>query len=393
MHHIKMETSKQIDDVMGMAIENQEVAGVSLLLMRDGEEVYYHNDGYADIGAGEKLKRDTIFRLYSMSKPVTAAATMILMERGLVDLMDPVSKFLPGFKGQQVAVEGGLAPVVHDVTLKELLNMTSGLLYGGDNVTGKKTESLINTLEERLLSVEPMTTIEVMNKLGEIPLAFQPGSSWFYGTSADVLGAVVEVVSGKSFGTFLSDEIFAPLNMGDTGFYVPADERHRLAKVYGETESGLEVYTDNRLGIINAMDREPAFESGGAGLVSTIDDYAKFATMLQNGGVYEETRILKENTVKFLTTQVLNEPQMKSYRDWHTLAGYSYGNLMRVGTNPELAGMFIGEGEYGWDGWLGCYFANLPKEGLTILMMMQKTDAGTTSLARKLRNILLAELL
>jgi len=222
-------------------------------------------------------------------------------------------------------------------------------------------------------------------------LAYHPGSFFSYGTSADVLGAVIEVVSGMPFGEFLEKEIFRPLGMKDTGFYVPEEKRNRLVCTYGtDGEGGLTLYTDNNLGIIQQMDRKPAFESGGAGLVSTIDDYAKFTAMLMKGGTYEGVQILRKRTVEYLTTKTLNEVQYEGLVSWATLEGHSYGNLMRIMTDTTKAGTIGSPGEYGWDGWLGCYFTNCTADDLTILFMIQKKDAGTMEITRKLRNIIIS---
>lgn len=381
----------QIEKALKAGIENHELAGANLLVIKDNKEIFYHEDGLADIESEIPIRRNSIFRLYSMSKPVTATAVMILLERGEIDLYDPVSKFLPGFKDQMVGTENGLVPAGREVNLKDLLSMTSGLVYGGDSKAGKDTEALLKEIDDRLLGDSPMTTVEAMNKLGKCALAYEPGASWEYGTSADVLGAVVEVVSGKSFGEFLKEEIFEPLNMVDTGFYVPEEKRSRLAKTYEDNgKGGLEIYTGNNLGIVNKMDRHPAFESGGAGLVSTIDDYSKFAKMLMNEGSLDGVKILRPKTVKYLTSATLSGEQQKNFNNWLTLCGHSYGNLMRVMTDCSRAGDIGSLGEYGWDGWLGAYFCNCPKDKLTFLLMMQKTDAGTTTLTRKLRNIILS---
>ncbi len=381
----------QIKKVLRAGIDNNELAGANLMIIKDGNEILYHEDGYADREEKLPVRRDSIFRLYSMSKPVTAAAVMILFERGEIDLYDPVSKFLPGFKNQMVAEGGELVPAQREVNIKDLLSMTSGLVYGGSDRAGQDTEALFRELDDRLLGDSPMSTIEAMNKLGKCALAFQPGSAWQYGTSADVLGAVVEVVSGLSYGEFLDKEFFKPLGMQDTAFWVPEEKRDRLVKTYARNEKGeLVPFYEDHLGIIHKMDRIPAFESGGAGLVSTIDDYAKFAEMLMNEGSLGDVRILRPRTVNYLTSCTLNTEQQKNFDDWVTLGGHSYGNLMRVMTDPSRAGDMGSLGEYGWDGWLGAYFCNCPKENLTFLLMMQRTDAGTTPLARRLRNVILS---
>jgi len=384
---------EQLKQTLRKGIDNNEVAGANLMAIQDGRELFYHEDGWADREAGRPISRDTIFRLYSMTKPITATAIMILMERGIVDLFDPVGRFLPGFKNQLVEENGKLVPAVREVHLHDLLSMTSGLVYGGDNLAGKGTEALLQELDRRLLGDSPMGTLEAMNRLGECPLAFQPGSSWQYGTSADVLGAVVEAATGMRFGEFLRQEIFEPLGMRDTGFWVPDSKQARLAKAYEDNgQGGLAPYTGNRLAIVNRLDREPAFESGGAGLTSTIEDAARFTTMLLKEGTLDGARILRPRTVRYLTSANLTAWQQNAFASWHTFRGHSYGNQMRVMTDSRQAGILGSEGEYGWDGWLGAYFCNSPKDSLTFLFMVQKKDAGTMPLTRKLRNIVFSTL-
>ncbi len=377
----------QVKKAIRKSIENQDIAGANILVLKEGEEIFYHEDGFADKDAKLPIQRDSIFRLYSMSKPVTAAAAMILVERGEIELNEPVSQFLDGFKHQMVEKDGKLVPVDREVNLHDILAMTSGLVYGGEDQAGKDTIALFEEIDDRLLGDSPLGTVEAMNKLGKGALAFQPGTSWQYGTSADVLGAVIEVVSGQRFGEFLKKELFDPLEMNDTGFWLPEEKRCRLVKAYADTGDGeLELYTGNHLGIVHQMDRNPAFESGGAGLVSTVDDYAQFAKMLMNQGTLEGKQILRPKTVNYLTSATLQSEQQKSFELWGS-QGYSYGNLMQVLTEPSQASNFGSLGEYGWNGWLGCYFINCPKDDLTFLLMMQKKDAGTTQLTRKLRNI------
>jgi CubicO group peptidase (beta-lactamase class C family) len=383
--------ANQLKNVLRKAVDSSGIAGGNLMILKEGREIFYHEDGYADREEKLPLKRDSIFRLYSMSKPVTAAAAMILLERGEMDLFEPVGKFLDGFKNQMVEEGGRLVPAEREVMVKDLLSMTSGLVYGGYGRAGQETEALFREMDGRLLGDSPMNTLEAMNRLGGCALAFHPGTSWQYGTSADVLGAVVEVVSGMRFGEFLEKEIFKPLGMKDTGFWVPPEKRGRLAKTYADDGAGgLTPYSGNHLDIVNRMDRIPAFESGGAGLVSTIDDAAAFTVMLMNEGSLNGVRILRPATVRYMTASVLDARQQKGFEPWINLCGHSYGNLMRVMTDCGKAGIIASPGEYGWDGWLGAYFCNCPAEDLTFLFMMQKTDTGTSTLTRKLRNIVLS---
>jgi len=384
---------EQIQTVFKEYIDSKYIAGGNMMVIKNGETVFYHEEGYADLDKRTSICRDTIFRLYSMTKPITAAAVMILMERGKLDLYDPVSKYIKGFKNQKVVQEGELVPAEREVSIKDLLSMTSGLVYGGEGLAGKETESLFSEIVFGLNGDNPMTTYEIADRLGKCPLAFQPGTNWEYGASADVLGAIVEIISGKKFSVFLEEEIFAPLKMTDTGFFVPQEKRFRLSSTYADNgNGGLEIYKNNHLGINQKMDKLPAFESGGAGLVSTIDDYAKFANMLMQGGSCDGVKILKPKTVQYLTTATLTPRQETGLRKWNTMCGYSYGNLMRVMTDCTKAGDFACMDEYGWDGWLGAYFINCPREKVTFLFMIQKTDSGTNEMTRKLRNIVLSGL-
>lgn len=389
------ELSQKLERLIETAVEKEEIAGANIVVIRDGQEMAFAADGYADIEAGKKYERDTIARLYSMTKPVTSAAAMLLMERGLLDPGAFVEEFLPGFHNAIVASGGKLVPTVRPVRICDLLNMTSGLMYGGDvtSVCSMETEKLFDRIKEHLYLEDAMTTQEVANRLGLIPLQFQPGESFQYGTSADVLGAVIEVISGKTFGEFLKEEFFEPLDMEDTAFYVPENKQERLAKVYQRTEQGLELYTENHLGIMNAMKQVPAFESGGAGLVSTLDDYAKFAAMLLQEGSYQGKQILKPQTVHYMTNGSLMSWQQEALDQcWEGIRGYTYANLLRIQKEPGKSPMFTSIGEYGWDGWLGAYFCNSPKDRLTMLLTMQLKDAGTTSLTRRLKNVIWSEL-
>lgn len=348
---MKAELRNRMQEMLEAAVAAKELAGGSLLVRQHGEELCYLEAGMADREKGEAVRRDHIYRLYSMSKPVTAAAAMMLFERGLLDLAEPVSRYLPEFAGQLVEENGKLVPAVREVTVKDLLGMTSGLMYNGNpGLTGAYVTELFRKVDERLLTDQAMTTAEIAGALGKGPLAFHPGSSWLYGTSADVLGAVVEAAAGMTFGEFLKKNIFEPLEMKDTGFFVPEENRDRLAAAYRLNAAGeLERYTQNHLGIINAMDRQPAFESGGAGLVSTIDDYARFAQMLLNEGELDGRRILQPATVRFMTAGQLTQAQREAFgRNFANMPGFSYGNLMRVMVDPGQSATLNHVGEYGW---------------------------------------------
>ena len=391
-----MSLHDQITDILAAAVENQECAGISVLVRRHGEEVLYTQAGMADVAEGRLIQRDSIFRLYSQTKPITAVAVMLLVERGLIDLMDGVDKFLPGFKNPQVVdAQGNLTKANRAPWIMELLGMTAGLSYPGDDPAGQYAARVFEEAHAAIEAGEGRSpaggipTVAFMNRLGELPLAFQPGTHWRYSTCADVLGAVVEAVSGKRFGDFLQEELFIPLNMVDTAFFVPEEKMDRFVTCYKRIDGELTPWLGMNLAC-GVYDRDPAFESGGAGLVSTLEDYSHFADMMMNKGMWGGKRILSPGSVKFLTTAQLNDPCRRDM--WDSLNGFSYGKLCRVCVEPGLYAGLALKDEYGWDGWLGSYYANFPNEGMTILSMQNTTNAGTSTVVRKVRNAVLAAL-
>ena len=391
-----MTLQERVQSIVEAAVANRECAGANVLVRLHGENILYAQAGMADIEAGRPIARDSIFRLYSQSKPVTAAAVMILVERGLIDLMDGVDKYLPGFRNpRMIDAEGKIRKLPRAPWIMELLGMTAGLCYPDADPAGQCAARVFEEAHEAIRNggdrSQPggIPTVEFMNRLGEQPLAFQPGTHWRYSTCADVLGAVVEVVSGKRFGDFLREEIFEPLEMADTAFFVPEEKRNRFVTCYVRGKDGLTPWTGMNLAC-GVYDRDPAFESGGAGLTSTLEDYSHFADMLMNGGLWQGKRILSPASVRFLTTPQLSETQRRDL--WDSMEGYSYGKLCRICVEPGRAAGLALLDEYGWDGWLGSYFANFPNEGMTILSMQNTTDCGTSPMVRKVRNAVIAAL-
>ena len=381
--------SEKLLKIIRDEIENKKfAAGANVLILKDGKELAYAEYGCRDLEARKPFSRDTIMRLYSMSKPITSAAVMILVDRGLIDLADCLCWTMPGWsEAYYIDSSGSRVKAPNQIMLKDLMNMTSGLPYPGDSGSSAQAAEIYGELDSRLHGDDPMTTGEFCKRFGKIDLCFNPGDRFMYGTSADILGGVIENVTGMSFGEFLKKNIFDPLGMEDTGFWVPEEKRDRLAKVYrtNYSERRVEHCPTNHLGIDYNLDHEPAFQSGGAGLVSTLDDYAKFATMLMNGGHLHGIRVLSEAAVRYMTSPSLTERQRRGF-DWQGLNGYSYGNLMRNLVEPGQAVVLSERGEYGWDGWLGCFFANYPESRLTILMGTQRTDCGTSAMSRKIVN-------
>ena len=245
-----MDLQERLSACLRQAVENHEAAGVSLLILKDGRELCHVREGYADIETGEPLRRDSIFRLYSQSKPVTAAAAMILADRGILDLMAPVDQYLPGFTNPRVVeADGTIRPALRAPWIIDLLGMTSGLCYPDVDAAGQYADRVFQEDQKLIAAGGGMSTLEFCNKLGEQPLAFDPGTRWRYGTSADILGAVIEAATGKRFSDFLREEIFEPLGMKNTAFWVPEDKQDRLVTCYRRVPGGLEKFSSLHLAV------------------------------------------------------------------------------------------------------------------------------------------------
>lgn len=397
---------QNIQNVFDTVVSEKKVAGLNCIVYSDNKEIGYWQSGYADIENKKPFNRNTIVRLYSMSKPITNVAAWILIEQGKLELCDEIRKFIPEFNALQVCSEGGKDgksyKAYRNITIQDLLNMTSGYTYGawwdGAPIGEHKTSELVNLLNKDVTSSFKITTLDVAKKLARIPVSFEPGTDYNYGFSADILGAVIEVVSGMKFSDFLKQNIFNPLGMNDTDFYVPEEKQNRLANVYKSEEKenftyDISLFTSPNLGIQAEMKNKPSFESGGAGLCSTIDDYLKFAQMLLNGGELNGKRILQQKTVEYFANARLRTDLQKKFDEkMGHLCGYTYCNLMRVAFEKGKCNVITENGEFGWDGWLGPYVSVDLKNKLIILMLMQKTDSGTWEVTRKTKNIIYSSL-
>jgi len=324
---LKVAAQKMMD-----IIEQGKLAGVSVMVIKDGSIVERENFGYADIENNIPLKDNTIFRIYSMTKPVTAVALMTLYDEGKFDLDDKVSMYIPEFENIMVyspeKASHYLDFQTEEMTVRNLLTHTSGIPYGWD------PRSFVDSLY-RVNGVGSWdsTTLEDKTKLlAEMPLKFQPGTKWEYGLSIDVAGYLVEVLSGQKLDEFFKARIFDPLKMDDTGFYVPSEKQDRLSEVYRvDREKGL-MKIDNSGS--NQFKKPPILLSGGGGLVSTMDDYSRFCMMLLNGGELDGVRILEESTSRMIMSDQMPEGAIYS-------EGFGFG----------LAGAVnLKTGEYSWLG-------------------------------------------
>ncbi|MGI8384284.1 serine hydrolase domain-containing protein [Robertmurraya sp. P23] len=366
-----MEWSPQLRTLLNSFVEKGP-AGCACSVYHQGKQVFEDYIGYEDVETEKPIALDTIYRIYSNTKVVTCVAALKLYERGLFLLNDPIENYLPEFKNPLVyrKNESGeiyTSPASSSIKVKDLFTMTSGLTYEGD---GNETERQVKEALKRVMEsgdTNQFDTRSLSKMLAEIPLAFDPGTKWQYGFSHDILGALVEVLSGKTFGEFLKDEIFDPLEMKDTFFKIPEGKSDRLCSLYDRSENG--VLTKNRL-IDGNYQPGTMFESGGAGLLSTLDDYSRFAHMLANGGELDGVKILSRKTVELMSRNHLQPEHFSDY-NWEYLKGYGYGLGVRVLMNPAEAGSNSSVGEFGWSGLAGTWVLIDPKEKLSAVYMQQ----------------------
>lgn len=385
---------RKVDNIIAEGIRQENLVGANVLVLHKGKEIFRKSYGYADRENQVVMQDDTIFRLYSMSKPVLSIAAMIALEKGLIGLQDPVSKYMPEYEDLKVyEADGSVRPAKTKMTVFQLLTMTSALCYPNvDSKTGLDMCKVFDETKEKLKKGEHTSTREYCRLFAGIPLDFDPGVRWQYGLSADVLGCIIEIASGKSLGQFMKEEIFEPLEMVDTGFFVPAEKWNRFAQWYKKDEATghIGVFKDWHLGV-GKYDEAPLFESGGAGLVSTLEDYSHIAKMMLNGGTYKGKQILKPETIKLMSGDHLTKEQKVRY-DWDSVKGHGYGFLMRMVQEPEATGTHATPGDFGWDGWTGTYISMNPEKELAIVYLMQRVDTGTTKELMDIKNAVYDEI-
>lgn len=380
----------EITRIVENGVEYSMLPGACVGVYQSGKPLYEAAIGKADRERDLPMKKDTLFRMFSMTKPVTATAVMQLWEHGKLNLCNPLSWYFPEYKNMLVDTGNGLVPAEREITIQDLLNMTSGIPYPDCwSESQKQMAQFYDEINERLGSDKPVSTEEFCRRAGGVPLMFQPGEKWAYGASADILGGVVEAVSGMSFDEYLRENIFQPLGMEDTDFYVPEEKRSRFAQLYtwDNENGGIRVEPDPHLGMNDYLTK-PAFISGGAGLISTLSDYAAFANTLACGGRNPGlgVRLIGERTWKYMQSPQLT-PKQKESVEWESLIGHSYGNLMRVLESPNDFCTNAPAGEFGWDGWTGTYMTVCPEHELAIVYLIQNCGAGISDIIRKIRTI------
>ena len=372
----------RIGTTMQRYVDDGTVRGISTMVMRKGKVVHAEQFGHRDAEAGLKMTPDTIFRIYSMTKPVVSTALMLLHEESAFQLEDPVAMYLPAFGTTQVlGNDGSLAPPSRPMQIRDLLTHTSGLTY--DFMEDSPVGHLYR--EARIMNDATRTLEEAIDALAEIPLASQPGSRWHYSVGIDVAARLIEVLSGQSLGSFLAERIFEPLGMTDTGFGVADADLNRLSAMYGLPDLiGLD-HTGTKLveaaikGFNERIDvsatyptgTPEVFARGGLGLFSTIGDYANFAQMLLDGGQFDDTRIIGRKTLELMHANHLPLELLP----WQLLGrdndGFGFGLGSRVMMDVAASAGPGSVGEYGWAGAAKTYYWVDPAEDLVGLFMAQ----------------------
>jgi CubicO group peptidase (beta-lactamase class C family) len=370
---------QRIDKVMQHYVDEKKIPGVVVLVARKGQIAYHKSFGMIDIERNVPMRPDAMFRIASMSKPITATAVMILYEQGRFLLNDPVSKYIPEFAKPRVLVrstDGGpdtFEPARQEITIRHLLNHTSGLTYDDGPLGRYYKEAGIATG----LFPAQCTIGEMVRKLATLPLISHPGEEEHYGLSMDVLGYLVEILSGQDFNAFCREQIFQPLQMNDSCFILPEEKLPRLARMYRMTASGrLE-----KDAIDPTFLTHQTFFSGGAGLISTAADYARFAQMILNGGRLDGVRILSRKTVELMTTNSLGDLYAPFRYNTGDKMGYGFGIRTERGRYDELESL----GMYGWDGAFFTRFWIDPQEQLVAVFLAQMDNYWSADLAAKYR--------
>ena len=383
----------RIDQHFEQYVKDGRLVSWQLALTRGGKLVHSSGRGLRDRDAGDPLTPDTIWRIYSMTKPITSVAAMMLWEEGLFELKDPVSRFLPEFADQRVWRSGSttnprLEPLRDPMEIWHLLTHTSGLTYGFMNA--HPIDGMYRTAGFDFSAPADLDLAGISEQIARLPLLFQPGTEWNYSMSIDILGRIIEVLSGQSLADFLRTRVFAPLGMVDTGFFVPENEAGRLAALYTPHPATGEATPLKALG--QTALQPPAAHLGGGGLVSTMSDYLRFAEMLRRAGELDGQRLLSPRTVRYMTQNHLpggvdlSEFGRPLFAET-TFDGVGFGLLGSVTIDPVKTKVPGSVGDFGWGGAASTYFWVDPVEDLTCVFMTQLLPSQTYPIRSQLKQL------
>lgn len=379
---------KLLDAAMDRAVDSGQVAGIETMLVRHGRIVDFHLHGLKSLSAGTPITRDTIFRMYSQTKPMVGVAMMILFEQGLWRFDDPITKFIPEFATLKVmnGTDAKGQPTVEDMkhvpTMRELMTHTAGFGYGLR--TGNPIDDAFR--DKKVLASSSLQ--DMIDKIAKIPLLYQPGTRWSYSVAVDIQGYIIEKLSGQRLGDFMADHIFKPLGMKDTGFFTPPSQKARLSEVYvlnPQTNKLLEL-TPALFPQLQDFTKQPPMDSGGGGTVSTIDDYARFCQMILNGGELNGVRILAPATVALMQADHIEDSVTPGHPDEYGppigTDALGFGLDFAISLDPAKLGSLQGKGSIWWGGAAGTWFWIDPKNDLFFLGMIQRFGGGAAGSAR-----------
>lgn len=347
--------------------------GCGCAVAKDGKILYEGYYGYADLEEKKPITEDSVFRIFSMTKVIICTAAMILFERGKFLLHEPIYEYIPEYKDLTVAVTDSdgnvhVEKAKNPMLIKHAFTMTCGIPYHfGNSLTETEIRRVKKELTEKYGKYDIVTEVKAM---ASVPLAFEPGTRWLYGYGHDILAALIQVISGKTVGEFLQEEIFGPLGMDSTGYRFHGDIGKRMVSCYRKLEDGK---MEKMAGFLDDFHQPDAiYEAGGAGLYSTVRDYLKFSQMLANGGCYNGQRIIGRKTIDLMRANQLNEQQLRDFNFNNPyLAGYGYGLGVRTLMSLAESNSNGSIGEFGWTGAAGTYVSIDPSEGVSIVYMHQ----------------------
>ncbi len=359
------------------------IPGNTCICHVNGTEVYRHSAGYSDVESKTKMKGNELFNMYSISKTVTTLAALQLLERGLFELNEGLDRYLPEFHDVKVKITNSegteeIRKAEKWIRIRDLFQMTSGYDYTTDNEYIRARQSAPGII----------TTREMSKALGETPLCFEPGDRWMYGMSHDILAALVEVISGERFSTYVKKNIFGPAGMNNSYFHLPEDEiESRMASQYRfDDDSGKALKISKKNNFIFGDE----YDSGGAGIISTAEDMARYADILARGGVTKDGhRLISRATIDLWRHNTLDERQRRTF-DWSPLEGYGYGLGVRTHLDPSKSGSLTPLGEFGWSGAAGGYILVDPDNGISMFYVHHMLNNQEWYTTPRLRNLLYA---
>jgi len=371
---LSLERLETIDRILNEYVDQGEVAGGVALIALKGKVGYLKAFGMKDIDSKQSMKTDDIFRIASMTKAITVAGVMMLFEEGYFTLDDPLSKFIPEFSEMQVMIEETanksytLEKAKSQITIRHLLTHTSGLTYdffSQPHISEIYTQNNVYNG----LGVSEGTIGDMIKRLAKLPLMNHPGEGWQYGMNMDVLGYLIEIISGQTLDEYLRDKIFEPLQMNNTYFYLPKQKKDRIATLYGINSLGrltkLEGISDNGYhSDIDVHESNQSYFSGGAGLVSTAEDYYKFLQMLLNNGSYKDKKLLSRKTIELMTSEQTGD-NFKGFK------GHGFGFGFAISRGPMYTGRLGSEGTYSWLGYFASFYWVDPQEELIGILLTQ----------------------